>query len=309
MNLDGLTELDPNGAPVWPSPPIRGHCNGIGCVAYALARDASGNLYEVGYGQLDSVDYDFYILKYGPDGNIAPDWVGNPLYDFGDNNDDHAYAALLDGNGGLYAAGESMNPDNGSYDFALLKIDTTGGLLDGSFGNDGMLRIDIGSSSDDVAYAMKADGFGNLYVAGTSNAAGPYRFTIIKIDPNGNLVTSFGDHGKVIANLDGYADAIAFDGHGKLYVAGTVGTGSDTDFGVVELDPDTGAPIASFGESGQVTIDVHLGSGDEAYALGIDGSGRPVIAGQTNAAGSNDFVIMRLQPNPIDMVYAGGFDE
>jgi uncharacterized delta-60 repeat protein len=308
MNLDGITALDPGGTPVWPSPPIRGRCNGIGCVAYALARDASGNLYEVGYSDLDNTNYDFYILKYGPDGNITPDWTGTALYDFGNLGDDHAFAAVLDGNGGLYAAGYSLSDDSGSYDFAILKISTTGGALDGTFGNGGLLRIDIGSSSDDAAYAMKADGFGNLYVAGTSNAAGPYRFTVIKLDPTGHLVTSFGDGGKVISNLDGYADSIAFDGHGRPYLAGTAGNGTSTDFGIIELDADTGAPVTSFGDSGQVTLDIHLGSGDEAYGLGIDGSGRPVIVGQTNSAGSNDFAVARLQANPIDTVYAAGFD-
>ncbi|HEY6985954.1 MAG TPA: hypothetical protein VH375_07715, partial [Rhodanobacteraceae bacterium] len=92
-------------------------------------------------------------------------------------------------------------------------------------------------------------------------------------------------------------------------VAGTSGSGSDTDFGIIELDPDTGAPVTTFGEGGQVTLDIHLGSGDEAYGLSIDGSGRPVIVGQTNSAGSNDFAVVRLQPNPADSVYAGGFDQ
>lgn len=87
------------------------------------------------------------------------------------------------------------------------------------------------------------------------------------------------------------ACAVAFAG-GKTLVAGYLSTDHGDDFAVARFNAD-GAIDSTFGLGGWAIVD--FGSTfDQAYAIAVDGSGRMVVAGQTNVNGSFDFAVARL---------------
>lgn len=280
------------------------------CGVYALVQDSHGNLFDIGYGDAITGAIAFYLsLEYDAASSTWASPGGSVLTSVNSTSHDTAYAGAADSAGNIYAAG--FTNAGGSDDFLVEKFSPSGALVT-AFGTQGKVLVDIGSASDDVAYAMALDGGGNIYVAGTSNSAGPYNFAVIKLKPDGTLDTTFAAGGKLVLPLYGYAVSMAFDGRGNLYVAGTTNVHGSDDFAVVEIDSH-GVPVPSFGfgsgnVSGVSTVDFGVSSTDDASALVIDPSGKIYVVGKTNAPGNQDGAIVRLQSNPVDSISAGNFE-
>jgi uncharacterized delta-60 repeat protein len=74
----------------------------------------------------------------------------------------------------------------------------------------------------------------------------------------------------------------------SFYVAGTTST-LGNDFAVWRVDS-SGKSMTSFDADGKVEVDFNAGSNDIARAVTVDGSGRPIVVGESN----NDIAVIRL---------------
>lgn len=92
----------------------------------------------------------------------------------------------------------------------------------------------------------------------------------------GDLDTSLGGTGRLVSAFSGRANAVAVDDNGDIYLAGAV-VGANFDMAVFKMRPD-GSADPFFGSNGMATADF-FGFNDEAIALILDGSKRPVVAG------------------------------
>ena len=289
---------------------------------------------------------DFAIVKIDQNGNYVDsfknsesDTSGVVLLDLSGGSGDYPTSVLLDDDNNIIVAGYSNA--NGSNDFAIVKIDQNGSYVD-SFKNSesdisGVVLLDLsgglGLSSKDRAHSVLLDDDNNIIVAGFSDAANSdYDFAIVKIDPSGKYIDSFGRDmsgnklsgnnsdisGVVLLDLSGSADfsndarSVLLDKkNGHIIVVGT-GVNESTDFAIVKIDQN-GKYIDSFGRdmsgnklsgnnsdiSGVVLLDLSgVGlSTERAYSALLDDDNNIIVAGFSYANGNYDFAIVKIDPS------------
>ena len=144
---------------------------------------------------------------------------------------------------------------------------------------------------DDKGYAIAVDGSGNVYVAGSSDAAwgSPVRaFTqgqpgdafVAKLHSDGSLTwnTFLGGGGSDDGN------AIAVDGSGNVYVAGSSAATWGTPVRPFTGPYNNDAFAAKLGGDGSLIWNTFLGGegSDDGNAIAVDGSGNVYVAGDSN---------------------------
>ncbi|MEO6689058.1 MAG: hypothetical protein ABIS07_17975 [Dokdonella sp.] len=244
----------------------------IACVHCASVLAASGDL-DPAFGAAGEVHVDFAASEF-------------------------AQAMVRDAAGNLFVVGSASEPNNS--DITVVKLDASGHPV-ASFGTGGKVLIDVDSGSNDFAAALALDAAGNLYIAGSSNLD----FLAIKLLPNGQLATAFGDGGKVVIDVDGStgansALAIALDASGNVYVLGgdhPTGSGVDPQVAILKLDS-SGHRVAAFGTNGVKLLHVD-NRASQAGGAAIDAAGNLVIGGSVYTLGSsasNDAFVLALSP-------------
>ena len=247
--------------------------------AYALAVDASGNVYVTGYSYGFGMQNDYATVKYDNDGNEL--WVRR--YNGTGNDDDYAKAIAVDASGNVYVTGQSYG-DGTSYDYATVKYDTDGNEI-------WVARYD--GVSSDYAYALAVDASGNVYVTGKSYGSGTnYDYVTVKYDPDGNQLWVQRYNGT--GNDDDTAEAIAVDASGNVYVTGySYGGGTWYDYATVKYDSLDGNELWVIRYDGPVSGD------DRAYAIAVDSSGNVYVTGESYGSGTGlDYATIKYSQEP-----------
>ena len=125
-----------------------------------------------------------------------------------------------------------------------------------------------------------------------------------RLTPAGAPDATFGTGG--LAKLDFFgvdnaATAVAVQPDGRIVA---VGSGSpNQDFLVARFNPD-GTPDATF--SGDGEFNVSFGKADIATAVALQPDGKIVVAGYTDVSGSDEFAVIRLNPDgTLDNTFSG----
>jgi len=179
-----LVKFNSNGEKEWASlykrPGIQGEIYGE-----VLKLDAAGNIYFAGHcynGPATFVDY--LIAKYNPDGNY--EWI--TTYSNTNNGIDEAYDLAVDEAGNVFVTGKSFIGGGGSsnYDYLTVKFSPNGNQIwQARYNNDPE------GPTQDEAYAIAVDPYGNSYVTGVSSKSHLYNnegFATVKYDKDGNEV-------------------------------------------------------------------------------------------------------------------------
>lgn len=283
-----VVKLDSYGALQWNT--FIGGNNGRE-VGYDLALDASNNIYITGHSTADWGDplhsynggQDILVVKLDSSGTFL--W--NTF--LGGSGTDYGYGIDIDEAGNLSIAGGSnaawgypMGAYNGDYDALVVKLNSSGGLLAGTF---------LGGSGLDKGYGIALDESGNVYTSGYSNTnwGDPLR-----------TYTAFNDAFVARINLD----------LAPLIVASVTRADSnptaatEVDFMVTFSEPVTGVDENDFslvtsgvtspsivnvnGSSNVYTVTINTGSGDGTIRLDlldngsiVSGSDKPLSGGFT----------------------------
>jgi hypothetical protein len=156
-----------------------------------------------------------------------------------------------------------------------------------------------GSSHVDKGLSLVADGSGNLLVAGFSreswngpNGESPLHahsekddLFVLKLDASG----AYQWHTFYGGDQDEYAEALAIDGSGNLYVAGIALASWNGSSGESPLNPYSGfwdIFVLKLDSNGAYKWHTFYGSGDDDYvnSLAVDGSGNAYLAGDSWAS-------------------------
>ena len=197
----------------------------------------------------------------------------------------HARAVALQPDEKIVVAGWN-EPYRGS-DFAVVRYNGDGSL-DPVFGVEGKITTDFGANDQALAVALQPDG--KIVVAGLSGSA----FALARYNSNGSLDTTFGLQGKTTTAFSSYTEAraVVVQEDGKIVLAGSTGSGSNSDFAVARYDTD-GSLDVSFGIAGKVTTDFSSGY-DAAYALTLQTDER--LSQQERAARNMVWRLLGITP-------------
>jgi uncharacterized delta-60 repeat protein len=215
--------------------------------AYAVAVDGAHII--VAGTTSNGSDDDIAVVRYNSDGSLDTSFngTGKVITPIGSSYD-AANAVALDG-AHIIVAGYTYNRDtyNGNNtDIAVVRYNSDGSL-DTSFNGTGKVVTSIGSSKDDVAYAVAVDG-GHVVVAGYTDNGSDSDIAVVRYNSDGSLDTSFNGTGKVTTPIGSSTDrayAVALDGS-DIIVAGYSDNGGTTDFAVVRYEgADNTAPTIS----------------------------------------------------------------
>ena len=238
----------------------------------------------------------------------------------GGSNDDDGYALAVDTSGNVYVAGTSIatwgtpiNPYSGAADAFVAKMDSSGIRQWHTF---------MGSSSDESGLAVAVDTSGNIYVAGYCEAtwgtpinphSGNSDAFISKLNSSGLLQwhTFMGGFGW------DYSHALAIEGNGNIYVAGSSSSAWGT-----PIDPYSGNGdtfVAKLNSSGVFQWHTFMGSSsyDGGNAIALDGSGNVYVAGYSYATwgtpinpytGDYDAFVAKVSTYNLPPLVFGGHD-
>jgi hypothetical protein len=257
---------------------------------HAIAVDDSGNVYVAGASDATwgtplnphagGADFDVFVAKLNSSGVLQ--W--NTF--MGSSSFDECWDMAVDAGGNLYIAGYSfatwgspLSGFAGSTDAFAAKLNSSGAMQWSTF---------AGSADYDQANAICVDGSSNVYVAGNSSAAwgspvnghsGGEEVFAFKLNSSGAMQwhTFMGSSG------DDFGQAVAVDGSGNVYVAGT----SSATWGapVSGYTGSQDAFAAKLNSSGARQWNTFMGASESDYgmAIAVDGSGNVYTAGYSSA--------------------------
>jgi uncharacterized delta-60 repeat protein len=232
------------------------------------------------------------------------------------------WASVLQPDGKELVVGSALNPNTGSTDFAIARLNTDG-TPDTTFNGDGKLLVPFGllgpAASDDAATCVAIQADGKILVGGyaQTSLSGDYDFAVARINFDGTIDESFGNGGKTTfgfqagGSLDDRATGIAVAPDGKIVLAGwaTKSASGNTDFAIVRLTS-SGTVDPTFSSTGKKFIAFDKGGSktDKATSVVVLPDGRIVVAGsaQVSKKGDFDFAVARINSSgAMDNSFAG----
>jgi uncharacterized delta-60 repeat protein len=227
---------------------------------------------------------------------VQVDWIAN--YSSGHNPEfAFARAVAVDGSGNVYVTGSSY-ASNGLPDYATVKYSSSGDML-------WVQRYNGPEDNWDAAWDLALDASGNVYVTGVSYGSSFFDYVTIKYSPSGTeeWVARYNDP----ANSDDWANALAVDGSGNVYVTGySIGSGTFYDYATVKYGPSgTQEWVARYNGPGNTK--------DRAWDVAVDGSGNVYVTGDSGEGSINqsDYVTVKYNPSGVEQWaarYTNGYD-
>lgn len=206
---------------------------------------------------------------------------GIAQYDSGDS--ERGWSLATDASGRILITG-AMGTGL-ARDMILLRY-LPDGTLDASFGTNGTVTYDGGSTDEGYSVTVSKDG--KIIVAGSVHNGTDMDLAVWRFNSDGSPDTTFGSNG-VMTWDNGSTEtglALALDASARIVVGGETYNGTDYDLTLWRLTND-GSLDSTFDTDGVVIYDG--GNYDRCGSIAIDGNGKIVIAGGTS-----------IPPNPYD---------
>ncbi len=165
-------------------------------------------------------------------------------------------------------------------DFGVLRV-LPEGVLDSTFGSNGIVTTDI-SSDADFTEAVAIDADGKIVVGGYSTNSNGFDFAATRYLPDGTLDSTFAVNGKLITLLGStsFCKDIAIQTDGKIILGGYTFNNTSNEFALVRVHPDGGAD-SSFNATGQVLIGGFTSGSAVASSMVIQDDQKIILAGQS----------------------------
>jgi len=266
------------GAPLWTN-----FYNGSGNfhdTAYAVAVDASGNVFVTGGSWGGLSDYDYATVGYSSAG--VPLWTNR--YNGPGNSSDYAVAVATDTNGNVIVTGYSAGGGSG-YDYATIAYSSAGVPL---WTN----RYTGTASGPDYARALAVDSGGNVIVAGDSTgSSSSIDSATIKYSSAGVPLWTNRYNGP--ANSSDTAVAVTIDTYGNVFVIGrSAGIGTGDDYATIAYSS-AGLPLWTNRYNGTGN------SSDYPQDVTVDAGGNVIVTGYSPGSGVGyDFATVKYAAVP-----------
>jgi uncharacterized delta-60 repeat protein len=179
---------------------------------------------------------DIFISRSNIDGSLDSTFnsTGKLLWDpFGKT--ERLFSAALQPDEKILFAGTVLDTLSFTTDIFIGRLNSNGSI-DSSFGNNGTVLIDLGTS--DLLYRIYLQPNGKILLAGSATL-NDKDLLVIRLLSNGTMDSTFSTNGEFITDInieDEYWNGIAVDPDGKIILAGLTGDGTTSDLLVARLD-------------------------------------------------------------------------
>ena len=232
---------------------------------------------------------DFAVVRYNTDGSLDASFGTNGIA-LVDSANDQAATIALQSDGKILIAGFSY----GNAMVARLNAD---GGIDTSFGTNGIAILASADAYSAEDLLVQSDG--KILVAGSGwvNYPGNIDASIVRLNANGTVDTSFGSSGYVVYSVGVTTDAteLAFQSDGKLIVTEKHYDGSNWNLGIRRYTSN-GSLDTTFGVSGYRDTgidggysDIHVNSDDSIVSFGTVGNNFTIKKWTSNGALDTSF--------------------
>lgn len=181
----------------------------------------------------------------------------------------------------------------------LLAMYNSDGTLDVSFGNQGVLKIDLSIGANDASFDIVELWDGKILVAGSTTGAQSVELVVLRLLADGQIDNSFGTAGQVRYDAGpgswSIPSTIAVSASNNIFIGAGINTGVSFDFSVIKLTQGGGF-AANFGTNGVATI-LENASNDRLKAMHITATEEVIFAGNINYGGSQSGILAKLDVN------------
>ena len=266
---------------------------GVGYVVTDISGDDEGNSLLIdnsnnillGGTHFNSVDNDFVIARYTPDGVLDLSF-GTDGYVITDiSGDDLGNSLQVDSNNNILLGGTVDN------NFAIARYDSSGNI-DTNFGTGGYVITDI--SGIDSGNSLLFDSSSNkILLGGTAND----NFALARYDSSGNLDTTFGNNGIVITDISGIdiGNSLLIDSNDKILLGGYYFNSPLVSFAIARYDS-SGNLDLTFGPNNNGYVNTILSGDEQGISLQLD-ENEKILLGGTYA--DKDFIVARYTSNGV----------
>ena len=261
----------------------------------SIAIQQDGKIVVAGSCNYGTNSNDFAVIRYNPNGTLDNTFSNDGIVTtdiYSSNDFGHSIAIQQDGK--IVVAGVSSN------EFSIVRYNPNG-TLDNTFSLDGIFTTHI-SNTDNTGNSVILQSDGKILVAGSS-FIGNDKISLIRLNTDGSLDTSFSSDGKVTSNdnyfiEEGYSMAIQPDG--KIIVAGTVYFDSQNSGFVIERYNVDGTIDSTFSSNGIITTDIG-NSYEEGYSMAIQPDGKIIVSGLTTNGSNSSFATARYSCSDVSV--------
>lgn len=217
---------------------------------------------------------DFALVRINADGTSDTSFGdgGGARHRISDDNDSITEIALQP-DGKIVTVGSAMI--NANRQLVVARFNTNGSF-DNSFDSDGKV---IGGIEQPFDLKIQPDG--KIVIAGDSSNGTINEISVLRLNGDGSLDTTFDGDGKATTAFYGraaYGRSLILLPGGKIVVAGGAENGTNNDLALVRYNSD-GSLDRSFDLDGRAVLDLGI-TNDFAGNIVADGSGRAVVVGQ-----------------------------
>jgi uncharacterized delta-60 repeat protein len=237
------------------------------------------------------------VARYNSDGSLDQTFGNGGIVTNGFGTFSRAVAVALQTDGKIVVGGRGGSPNQAS--FLMLRFNADGSL-DFTFGVGGVVLTSIGDFSQILDLAIQSDG--KIVAAGEAQF-GIFIPTLARYNTDGSLDATFDGDGVAQITPPGFPNVtapflggIALQPDQKIVAAGTCPMDQTIKFCVARYNPDSSLDV-TFGGDGIVVTEFEPGGGGVAEGASIQPDGKIVSAGLSFAAGQNQTVLARYNPD------------
>lgn len=262
---------------------------GLADQARAVAIQSDGKIVVAGHSFNGALD-NFAVVRLSSTGALDASFgSGGKVESPVGSGASFAKSVALQLDGKILAGGMASNGTN--TDFAVVRYNADGSV-DAGFGAGGRVQTDFASGNDD-GRSLKIQSNGRILLAGRATTGTGFDFGLVRYTTTGALDGTFGLGGKVTTDFglgeEGFGVAVQLDA--QIVVAGYGSTVSNNDVAVARYNFD-GSLDTTFNGTGKVSTPVGA-QNDQGYAVALQSSGKIVVAGFSQNAGTDDFLVVR----------------